>query len=254
MSKQIPLFWWSGEGNKNFGDVVSKDIVEYVSKKKAFLSFGMGEKILAVGSIIHLANNGDSIWGSGYIGTGIIPKNLKVYAVRGPKTRQVLLNSGIECPEVYGDPAILLPKIYKMRNSIKKEYKVGILPHYVDKQKTLSLIKNEKNINFIDVFAHPQKIITEINKCEVVLASSLHGVIVAEAYGVPAARYDVGGPITGGDFKYEDYYLSTDREPKKLDWTNGYNLDNSIEFAKRILKPRFESDKLIQSFPTNLFS
>ena len=71
------------------------------------------------------------IWGTGCIDKGMIgEKPSKVYAVRGPLTREELLKKGIECPEVYGDPALLYPMIYNPK--VEKKYKWGIIPHYIE--------------------------------------------------------------------------------------------------------------------------
>lgn len=54
------------------------------------------------------------MWGAGVIDDAkelpAHPK--KVLAVRGPLSRKYLLDRGIECPAVYGDPALLVPKVY----------------------------------------------------------------------------------------------------------------------------------------------
>ena len=65
-------------------------------------------------------------------------KTKKIHAVRGPLTKAKLDSEGIACPEVFGDLALLMPEIYDP--SFKKKYKVGILPHYVDKKNAFGRI------------------------------------------------------------------------------------------------------------------
>ena len=92
-----------------------------------------------IGSLIDMGlfNSHTIIWGAGTIaGTAKLHyKPLKVCAVRGKLTRKYLLEQGIDCPEIYGDPALLLPKIYQPK--VEKQYKLGIIPHYVDQENPL---------------------------------------------------------------------------------------------------------------------
>ena len=75
----------------------------------------------------------DIVWGSGIIDGRSIGENpKKIYAVRGPLTRNKLISKGIKVPEVYGDPALLFPKIYNPINVIEKSHEFGIIPHYAD--------------------------------------------------------------------------------------------------------------------------
>lgn len=64
-----------------------------------------------------------TMWGTGIMYDGLKGKwfakywdanhrHLDIRAVRGPLTRQVYLKLGHNCPEVYGDPGILMPLIY----------------------------------------------------------------------------------------------------------------------------------------------
>ena len=72
-------------------------------------------KLVAVGSVMHHLTEGTEVWGTGMMLDETPPENLKFHAVRGPKTRRFLLEHGYsetEVPEVYGDPALLLPEFY----------------------------------------------------------------------------------------------------------------------------------------------
>ena len=70
-----------------------------------------------------------TIYGSGIKNPSIrlIGKPQKIYSVRGPKTREILLENHIDCPPNYGDPALLLPMFY--HPSISKKYEFGFIPN-----------------------------------------------------------------------------------------------------------------------------
>ena len=69
---------------------------------------------MCIGSIMDwMTNNESYIWGSGVRDNTnkLKCKPHKVLAVRGPLSRQYLIDNGVDCPPVYGDPALLLPLI-----------------------------------------------------------------------------------------------------------------------------------------------
>ena len=101
------------------------------------------KNLYTVGSILGTGMCNATVWGSGYIDKytvgntykKILPKlrKLDIRAVRGPLTRDVLLSTGYDCPEVYGDPAVLLPLIYTPNVSsdmLKTDYK--LVKHFTD--------------------------------------------------------------------------------------------------------------------------
>lgn len=55
-------------------------------------------------------------------------RKLDVRAVRGPVTRAILMDYGYSVPEVYGDPAIIMPEIYKAV-PLKNRKKYGLITH-----------------------------------------------------------------------------------------------------------------------------
>lgn len=111
------LFWWQPKnGGVNMGDHLSKVIVSCVlalQDKTLLEKRDLRQKLIATGSVLHFAKDGDTVWGSGINGKIPAERNtfstLDVRAVRGPKTRAFLLERGIAVPEVYGDPGLLTP-------------------------------------------------------------------------------------------------------------------------------------------------
>lgn len=229
---KIPLFYWNGE--KNFGDELSHSVVEWISKCAVHrVDETARNKLLAAGSILEHARNGDVVWGSGihpsrydafwrpqqrnwYKRRIVVDREISVLAVRGPLSRDALLYRDIPCSERYGDPGILTPLIYpREHNPVRK---VGLIPHFRDK----ALFKRN-DLHIIDVAMDWKAVVDEIVRCECVVSSSLHGVIVAEAYGVPAIWLRT---LNGEGFvKYVDYYLATGRSP-----TPRYSIDEALRF------------------------
>lgn len=210
----MKAYWWPA---KNFGDTLTPFIVEHFTGKKAEPAERADKgKLLAVGSILHLMQENDVIWGSGLNKKRRITakKGVKFLAVRGPITRWLI--RGAKVPQVYGDPGILLPLIYNPK--VEKTHEIGYLPHYVDK--TECRIKHDKemkspSVKLIDIQADWQTVIREVLSCKKIIASSLHGIICAEAYGIPAEWVKYTDKITGGPLKYQDYFMGTGRPRQK---------------------------------------
>jgi FkbM family methyltransferase len=130
------------EPKKNWGDILSQFLLEHYSGKKlnkddvfyfddASYMLDKNGKIVGIGSSMKYVRPDDYVWGTGCIDTvNIGDKPKKIYSVRGPLTRDILLKRGWDVPEVYGDPAILFPRVYNP--TIEKKYKIGLIPHCVD--------------------------------------------------------------------------------------------------------------------------
>src|SRR5690606_14915863 len=79
-----------------------------------------------------------------------------------------------------------------------------VIPHYSKEKKYM-----EKYANVVSTLTSDWRgFISDILGAELIISSSLHGLIVAEAYGVPAVLLD---DIDKDYLKYNDYYLSTGR-------------------------------------------
>ena len=224
-SNKIRLFWWNeikmqGKSKENYGDLLGKYLVEKISQKEAVWSkpskFSIHDFFspiyVTIGSILTHVNKKCIVWGSGIVSKEYPIKKGEFLAVRGPQTRNHLIKQGYEVPEVFGDPALLLPKYYNPK--IEKEYDSGIIPHYSDYNKVKDFYKDDNSILLIDLMTNDvDKTTDEILKCRKIVSSSLHGIIVAHAYGIPAVWQKFSGNIFGDDIKYQDYFESVDIKP-----------------------------------------
>lgn len=198
-------YWWRAV---NFGDTLTPIILEHFLKEKIeFTPKPEAGRIVGVGSIAHHAGPGDIVFGSGSNrpGRAIDGSNITFLAVRGPLTRSQVKNGLV--PEIYGDPAILLPLIYHPERP--KKYRRGILPHYVDKP---TAPKPGPGEILLDIQKDWKELIDDLLECESIISSSLHGIIAAEAYGIPAEWAVWGSKIIGGEYKFHDYLLGTGRK------------------------------------------
>lgn len=145
------------------------------------------------------------IWGSGSFGDDCKPlPNANVLAVRGPRTLGLL---GLEETDVLalGDPGLLASRVFSARRSTDK---IGIVAHYshLDSPIIRSIIDRlGSRAIWIDVRSSPRRVCREISSCAAVVTTSLHGLIVADSYNVPAAWSMLSPVIVGGDFKFVDY-------------------------------------------------
>jgi len=148
-----------------------------------------------------------AVWGSGMISDQklYLPK-LKILALRGPLTAKYM---GYTDSCAFGDPGILAPYLLAPQPNSGT---IGIVPHYSEKfHDSIEYFRSDPKYQIIDVEAPWKNILAHISSCEMILSSSLHGVIVADAYGIPNQRITLSNNVLGGDFKFIDYGLGVGR-------------------------------------------
>jgi len=218
IKKEDTVFLSYDAHRKNLGDILSPIIANYYSSKKAIrISKRKSHRVehyFMIGSILQRCTSKSIIWGSGFISEKSICKEKpkKVLAVRGPLTRKKLLDQGISCPEVYGDPALLLPEVYPSKNK-KIKYQLGIMPHYLDKNDTwLKKFSENSEIKIINIQnKEPLDVVDDMLQCEKIISSSLHGLIISDAYKIPSVWIEFSKPIGEDYFKFHDYFASVGR-------------------------------------------
>ncbi|CAM3209094.1 polysaccharide pyruvyl transferase family protein [Vibrio rarus] len=200
----------------NVGDVLNLDLIEHYSNKKVLNTRGCSKlpHYLVVGSVIHNMNEKTTVLGSGLIEREYINhiKSLgQVKVVRGELTKKALEeNFDIKLDDLpLGDPAVLFPKIYLPE--VSKTHSLGLVLHYVDEDHPIKEVVIKLGGKIISVRQSPKSFIDELMECDHILSSSMHGLILADSYGIKNKRIILSDKITGGDYKFIDYYSTTNR-------------------------------------------
>lgn len=228
---RTPMWWMETPYPGNFGDIINPYVIEGLTGIPPKFANGAG-RLIAIGSIIKFAKRGDKVWGAGAPSQNQPINPEAVYhAVRGPLTRDLVLQAGADAPEVYGDAAWFLPRIYAPK--IAKTHKLGLILHSVHMEAAPPV---DPDVRIIDIRrVGPSEIeafIDEMLSCEALLSTSLHGVIVAHAYGIPVRwcmASDSPRQIHGDGTKFEDYFQSVGRSaPSPLDLSGLDRIDSGL--------------------------
>lgn len=218
-AKPLKLFWWND--TPNFGDALSPLLVEYVTGRRVEWSSISDADIIALGSIMRPVRRVYAglkrevkpvIWGTGSIGpnrTDFV-SNVTFAAVRGPLTATIhgLNNVAI------GDPGVLINQLYEGKLNYTKNYSVGIIPHHsqVNTPSISKLIDETPHSILIDPRTNePFEIIQKVASCDLVLSSSLHGLISADSLKIPNIWIGPSPAHATPHFKFYDYATSVCR-------------------------------------------
>ncbi|MBF7729846.1 polysaccharide pyruvyl transferase family protein [Pseudomonas sp. N040] len=262
----IKLYWCRGKGRsdpaqQNFGDYLSPLLVEMLSGQPVVYAPVHKADLMAVGSILprvlkarrFLLPRRLHIWGAGTDAPGLHFSARHYYhALRGEKSLEQV--EGLRSRPALGDPGLLAGEWWGGRPRPGKRHRIGIIPHYVDRQDPRVLaVANVPGVMLIDVFWPVEEVLRAVQGCDLILSSSMHGLIVADAFGIPNRRLRLSsGQIS--DFKFVDYYSAFAlAEPEPLSGQvllelAGMNLDELIGAYQR---PGLESlqSGLVKAFP-----
>ena len=287
---KIKLFYYGkNPDHGNFGDLLSRYVVEKLTGMcvEKYDRRRTATHLTAIGSILSGKEicSPAVIWGSGFISPEPLWKikltriqqflrrrygHPSVCAVRGKLTREILAKAGIYCPEIYGDPALLMPMIY--HGAKRKNYRLGVILHLEhQKFKDKFAHRDVKWINISRSYDDLEGFVDEVLECDAVLSSAMHGLIIANTYKVPCVRLKIQGrsilrESKWENFKFTDYLYGLNSYCKN---SNPYNLptfvfndssildDGSIDKINRMANvPSFDIDysKLLSAFPCRLLS
>lgn len=227
MNKPLKCFWWSHpckEAVYNFGDLITPlllnayGLIEYT---EADTGNGSATNLVIVGSVLNPYWNNHPLT---IVGAGLLWDERKNFpmdgtlALRGKLTKDRL---GVTKDIPLGDPGLLVSRILPMpAASASSEKSIGILPHWKDyASPRLDAYRNNPRYKIINPRCEVLFAAREICSCSAIIASSLHGLIIADSYGIPNIRLEFGSKqVDTNDFKYRDYYsaLGCEERAKKF--------------------------------------
>jgi hypothetical protein len=244
---KIKAYWWKGV--RNFGDALAPFLIDYFCNAALQWGVVIESKIVTIGSILEHIPFG---W-RGYIcGAGRLKsysqlhlRDADILALRGPLSAR-----GIKGDFALGDPGLLADELVGPQEKI---YDLGIVPHWKDKELVPRFLKmffsseeerekrGKPKIIAINPSDPPLKVVAEIGSCRRLVTSSLHGMIVADAFGMPR-RVEVARALLndteGGDFKFRDYSASirTPFEPGKMTEPSRWSIEDTKHEIYHALK------------------
>lgn len=238
---------------RNFGDELSARVVEYAFGREARWSSAGRADLFAVGSIVEkavAARKACDIWGSGVRGHSALATpsaRMRFSAVRGQFSRAAL---GLDVSTALGDPALLLRE---QVGRVGGGSNVVFIPHYhaFNSRANREAIEQGKNRGW-QIVSPTQSLETVLEAMRgacIVLSSSLHGKIVADAMGVPSIFVSFKNR-TEPDFKYQDYLSVWNQQ------LHFHPVDELVEMPQRVMdrarRERDEIDAMIDSVNANL--
>ncbi|KEJ88483.1 polysaccharide pyruvyl transferase family protein [Sulfitobacter donghicola] len=215
----LRLHWWKAE--PNFGDAINPLIVGYMAGRPVEHIGPRRADLFAIGSMLQVVKRTQKeprekgeklcVWGTGLLnpifGHDFLD-NVELALVRGPITAALLKRE----MKTYGDPGLLINEVLPFMGA--RQDRIGIVPHYslMDDPDLLALVASDPAFLLIDPRHDEKEVCLQIASCAHVFASSLHGLIIADAYGVSNTWIEPKGQSW---LKYHDYAASVGRNDMK---------------------------------------
>lgn len=208
LTQRIPLnlFWCD---LPNFGDAFNRSLFRHYGFEPLWTPPETAE-VLGIGSILsHVPQSFNGlVLGSGYREArhrfnGLNPTFL---ATRGVLTRARTLAGR---KSLLGDFGILMPIVFPAVQV--PSYRLGIIPHCMDKDHPWlaeTQATRSPEVLFIEPSRDPERVLADIRDCAHIASASLHGLIAADALGIPNCWIRLSDREVGQGFKFFDYYTS----------------------------------------------
>ncbi len=199
-----PYYWESQHGN--FGDDLNLWLWDFLIP--GFRDVHAETLLVGVGTVLNrvLLPEGRHklVLGSGF-GYGTLPdmsdKNeWDIRCVRGPLTAQKV---GIDPKLGIIDPAVMVAEMPEFKN-LPKKHKKSFVPHWESAAAGIwPVICGAVGLHYIDPRGDAKEVIRDIAQSELIVAESMHGAILADAFRVPWVAVTTSSSINS--FKWSDW-------------------------------------------------
>lgn len=294
---RVPLSWVASTPvapYANLGDALSALIVSAVSglpvERRSFDD--PSERLVGIGTIGHGQRRGaPHLWGTGLdgsrnafdpsLGRFAVPPGTRfvVHATRGRNTAAILAEAGVAVQPAYGDPAWFLPRLF--HDPVPVTHELGVVVHITELAAATAeaLVSAEfvrygipdslkPAIRIINTYTPPTRAgledkVREMRSCRRIAATSFHGVVIAEAYGIPCVWFspypgggqvlDIDDPDALLDHRLRDFYSGTPRRALPVFGAQRHldtPWDALMEWIDRAWSPlEITGAALLESFP-----
>lgn len=240
----LRLSWWSHPHPGNFGDWLSPYLIQKYSQKKIqFQPLNDGSKVphlVAIGSVGRFIKKSSIVVGTGVSSHEfLLESQAKYFSLRGPRTAELLMKSGGPRVDSFGDPAILVSRIYPIIQG-ERNGRVALVRHHSHRSLPVRMPENMDEISVLRSHsAQIEELFIALNHYDAVITSAMHVFITCQAYGIPVALVTFKGfegAVHGDGSKYLDYAEGVEISPLHpiaipLDFRN-INLDNLLTNEK----------------------
>ncbi|MEM9784007.1 MAG: polysaccharide pyruvyl transferase family protein [Pseudomonadota bacterium] len=202
-----------------------------------------------------------------------------VHALRGPVSGAAFAAHGITVPQVWGDPGYLAPRLWPDA-AREKTHDLGVVLHLSEldgRGPGARAAAALKRYRLPEAWRGRVRLITmdtpasvagvaaktaEIASCRRILTTSLHGFVLADAYGVPAAWFGSAGhgaregtlddPAIGLDHRFRDLLAGIGRDrvnvfmnprDEETDWAA------ALDMLDGVSPTGFDAAALLSAFP-----
>lgn len=278
---EVSVFW---ARDANFGDALNEEILPAYGIPVSHTVAAQAQ-VIGVGSVLDLvpADFPGVILGTGFMweDTTVEFPQATVLAVRGRLTAERC--SLADGHALLGDPGLLAGRLFDpsrpiaatasqagldrqdiaantaetVESPVADRSVIGIVPHYVDQEEPAVLNLAQRypaEIRIINVRYPPRQVLAEMVACEHILSSSLHGIIAADALGLPSRWVVLSDRVLGAGFKFRDYFSAfrVDRAASTLrgDESLSHLLQGMHHPDTEIEERVAELDELFRTLPT----
>lgn len=262
-AESIPGYWW--DMRINFGDLIGPRLIEHYAGlpvRNVYGSPASEAPLVTVGSIIDVVRRPIvNVWGTGLMNppSAARVKEMSGYewsisAVRGHLTRESLQERlGWDVTDVVGDPGLLFPDLVNPTSGTGGGG-VAVIPHYSHKRLITRAAIESSGCQYVDVERSPQAVAEDVAGAGVVVSTSLHGLILAQAYDVPWVWLKISDQhLAGRDFKFEDFFSTVERDEVAMHSVEA-SAAGSLDLMKisrkaRLPRSKYSLSALRDSFP-----
>ncbi len=252
----------------NFGDALNKYIFEQCFDQKVEFSSSVSCDFIGIGSVLECAllqtkdlsklaflpfSKPLTVLSSGFgwedehyeskirfFHKMIFKRKMNFFSLRGELTKksvEKIIKKKLE-NVVLGDLGLLAGEL--VEKEAKKEFGLGICPHYADKENIVfqNLLKQNPNNVLLDTTENPVDFLKKLNKCEAIVSTGLHPLIAADSLGIPNLWARISEKTTTRH-KFQDYYSIYGIDPQPFNL-----LENPIDLEFVVKNYKIDAKKV----------